>query len=162
MKTFAPYQVVAPSFDLEFLRQHYSEEHPQFEKHFDWAAAELRKLLTLPLYSHGPIAAMSYKVDELWHTFILHTPQYIEFCEHAYHGRYLHHQPRSRAIPVPITAISNLYQEYPKAFGRVPTIWMEDIPPEHRDVVRGGEVPETVQQLRWSGWPGWHNNTLYK
>jgi len=35
-------------------------------------------------------------IDEMWHTFILFTPQYIDFCD-KYFGRYLHHRPTPRS-----------------------------------------------------------------
>ena len=35
-------------------------------------------------------------VDEAWHTFILFTREYSDFCEHAF-GGYLHHAPASAA-----------------------------------------------------------------
>ena len=31
-------------------------------------------------------------MDNVWHTLILHTRQYIEFC-YRYFGRYIHHEP---------------------------------------------------------------------
>ncbi|MEM9243066.1 MAG: hypothetical protein AAGA27_03275 [Pseudomonadota bacterium] len=36
------------------------------------------------------------EVDDMWHTFIIHTNDYTEFS-HRYFGRYLHHQPASIA-----------------------------------------------------------------
>lgn len=35
-------------------------------------------------------------IDEMWHTFILHTRDYFDFC-FKHFGRYLHHQPTLRA-----------------------------------------------------------------
>ena len=34
-------------------------------------------------------------IDEMWHTFILHTQAYDEFCKN-YFGYFLHHQPTSK------------------------------------------------------------------
>ncbi len=34
-------------------------------------------------------------LDKLWHTFILHSRLYTEFCTERY-GRYLHHNPRRK------------------------------------------------------------------
>jgi hypothetical protein len=36
-------------------------------------------------------------VDEAWHSFILHTKLYAEFCENRY-GSFIHHFPRSNAF----------------------------------------------------------------
>ena len=34
-------------------------------------------------------------IDEMWHNFILCTPQYVEFCQH-YFGNYIHHRSLTR------------------------------------------------------------------
>ena len=34
----------------------------------------------------------SYEIDEVWHSHILHTHQYVEFSEQLF-GKFLHHQP---------------------------------------------------------------------
>jgi uncharacterized membrane protein YgcG len=39
--------------------------------------------------------APSKKVDEAWHAFILHTSQYMSWCESRY-GRYIHHVPTDK------------------------------------------------------------------
>lgn len=142
------------AYDFEFLRERYADENPKFATQFDEAVIELKRFFTLAFSTDGPMAAMSHAVDELWHTFILHTPQYETFCKDVF-GEYMHHQPRSTAIPVPTSAISTFYTEYPKQFGLVPSIWFNDIPTAHRDAVARGEVPMAVQALKWSGWPGW-------
>lgn len=41
-----------------------------------------------PSYLFGPLLPL----DEFWHLFILHTRDYMEFCE-RYFGAYLHHDP---------------------------------------------------------------------
>ncbi len=141
-------------YDFGFLRERYADDFPQFAGRFDEVAEELRKFLALPWTSDGPLAAMSHAVDGLWHTFITHTPQYTQFCN-ANYSQYLHHQPRSETYPVPAAAISNFYLHYPTQFGVVPDIWFDDIPSGHVAAVALGQVPAAVQQLKWSGWPGW-------
>lgn len=34
-------------------------------------------------------------IDELWHVFILHTDDYIRFCDQYFDGQYIHHSPGS-------------------------------------------------------------------
>lgn len=143
-------------YDFGFLRPRYTNDFPQFAHRFDEVVANLRKFLTLPQTMGVPLAVMSHAVDGLWHEFIVHTPQYTEFCATNY-GEYLHHQPRSETYPVPVEAIRNFYLEYPRYYGKVPDIWFEDIPPAYVAAVALGQVPAAVQQLRWSGWPGWQN-----
>lgn len=38
-------------------------------------------------YLFGPLL----KMDELWHSFILHTPDYLNFCQHYFAGYFHHH-----------------------------------------------------------------------
>lgn len=143
------------NYDFGFLKDRFEDDYPHFAGRFDEAVIELKKFLSLPLTSDGPLAAMSHCVDALWHTFIQHTPQYMAFGQEMYGRNYLHHQPRSQHYPVPVSAISNFYTDYPKQFGPVPDIWFEDIPPAHVIAVSQGQVPLDVQNLKWSGWPGW-------
>ena len=42
-------------------------------------------------YADRPLGP-SPLVDDFWHTFLLHTKAYAEFCEQRF-GRFLHHQP---------------------------------------------------------------------
>ncbi len=141
-------------YDFEFLRERYVDENPQRAQNFDEAVIELRKFFTLMFTTQGPMAAMSHAVDGLWHLFIQHTPQYETFSNEVF-GQYVHHQPRSTTYPVPTSAISTFYTEYPKHFGNVPSIWFKDIPTSDRLAVAQGQVPLTVQNLKWSGWTGW-------
>ena len=64
------------------------------------AALEFKRFLALPLLYPGrreyPFVP-SLRLDLLWHTFLLDTPRYREFCERVY-GQYLDHVPgRSRS-----------------------------------------------------------------
>ena len=55
---------------------------------------EAIKFLDAVADSKEPIAP-SKKVDEAWHAFILHTNQYMSWCESRY-GRYIHHVPTEK------------------------------------------------------------------
>ena len=140
-------------YDFGFLADRFAADHPAYAARFGEYTLELGKFLQLPLLCDGPLAAMSEGVDGVWHDFIVHTPQYRDFCQEVY-GGYLQHQPRSALHPVPIAAISNFYTLYPQFFGPVPEIWFENIPTQCIEQIARGEVPEEVQLLRWSGWPG--------
>ncbi|WP_327323742.1 hypothetical protein OG735_15410 [Streptomyces sp. NBC_01210] len=43
----------------------------------------------------GESLSPSKTVDPAWHTFMLHSPEYTEWCLSRY-GRYIHHAPNSR------------------------------------------------------------------
>ncbi len=140
-------------YDFEYLRSRYTEDHPEYATFFDEAVEELRKFYKLTTSSAGPLAVLSKKVDALWHTHVLHTPQYRRFSDELL-GTYIDHQPHSEQTPVPGEAITNFYREYAEHFGEVPTIWQEDIPGEYVGRLRAGELPSQLLATRWSGWPG--------
>lgn len=45
----------------------------------------------------GRLGMYSRDVDNLWHTFILFTKEYTQFCKNTF-GRYIHHEPRVKEI----------------------------------------------------------------
>jgi hypothetical protein len=55
---------------------------------------EALKFLDAVAEAPEPISP-SKKVDEAWHAFILHTNQYMSWCEGRY-GRYIHHVPTDK------------------------------------------------------------------
>lgn len=72
---------------------------------------------------HGKKASMaSEKVDEVWHQFILFTPQYHEFCEQML-GRYLHHVPETSFASVPSEHKKNLRELYTETFTGISPLW---------------------------------------
>jgi hypothetical protein len=103
------------SFEIPALDQLLEYENENvldgFTKSFDISRAEaehifkeMLKWLWLSAYSDTfeyqnvelngidePLAIL----DEMWHTFILYTPDYHEFCR-RYFGRYLHHMPTTK------------------------------------------------------------------
>lgn len=141
------------AYDFGFLQDKFSQENPELTPLFGEAASELRRFFELVLIGKGPLAVLSKKVDALWHTFVIHTPQYRKFCNEV-NGEYIDHQPHSDMTPVPGVAITNFYQEYASRFGNVPKIWTEDIPPAHVIAISQGQLPPEMLQRRWSGWTG--------
>ncbi|MFG1997515.1 glycine-rich domain-containing protein [Spirillospora sp. NPDC048911] len=55
--------------------------------------------------NEGAKLAPSRTVDMGWHMFILHTREYIEFCDRVA-GRYVHHVPESGALEVHAPAVA--------------------------------------------------------
>jgi hypothetical protein len=92
------------------------------------------------------------RVDELWHSFILFTPQYLSFCEDVM-GFFVHHQPRTSVTPVPEIAINNFVTAYIKRFGKLDSLWLERIPTDLKEAIVNGKIPQSPT-FRWSGWTG--------
>jgi len=78
-------------------------------KRFLWLVARAYGVQTRPpIFLHNPIAV----IDEMWHTFILFTPEYHEYCE-TFLGCYVHHTPTTEAE---ITAWATLASRDPDAY----------------------------------------------
>ena len=89
------------------------------------AFTEFKKYIAL-IGLHNKKASMaSEKVDEVWHQFILFTPQYHEFCRKML-GGYLHHVPKTSFAPVPLIHKQNLRGLYVKTFEDVSPLWNMD------------------------------------
>jgi len=123
------------------------DELPKIEEEF-------KKFFTLVLQEESALAMIDKRVDELWHSFILFTPQYKEFCDNIM-GFFVHHQPRTSFTPVPINSIANFVSCYKKHFGELDPFWLETLDEDIKEVVVSGNIPETLT-TKWSGWTGKH------
>jgi hypothetical protein len=79
---------------------------------------EFRRWLALIVLGNNGIPMISTQVDEVWHTFIVYTRDYTNFCNDVF-GRYIHHQP----IAIPTEWARNFQLLYANTFGGVPTLW---------------------------------------
>nr|VFJ87355.1 MAG: hypothetical protein BECKLFY1418A_GA0070994_100177 [Candidatus Kentron sp. LFY] len=146
---------IIENLDLSFVREKttlYRDKESTNE--FRHAELEFKKYLKLIRLSNGPLAIPSSRVDDIWHAFILFTPQYRKFCKKVY-GHYIEHQPNTDTTPVPLSALSNFYSEYEQIFGKPDSIWTEDFNYETALMLKRAEIPENFSnEYRWSGWPG--------
>ena len=123
----------------------------------DEAVREFRKYLALIALGHKNVGMMSASVDEVWHTFILFTRDYMSFCEEVF-GHYLHHQPSLPSQPLGDGPRQLFVEAYRSEFGEPPPIWDralsaegptdgccgEDCSPEPSC---SGEPPPTVRHI---------------
>ena len=99
----------------------------QSEGHLDpntqaTAVDEYRKFLGLILLENGGFAMTSPEVDEVWHTHILFTQDYSQFCN-AVFGHYLHHVPNTPMTPSRPGGVARFFGAYRKVFGKLNSIW---------------------------------------
>ena len=113
---------------------------------------EFKKFLKLLLVEDGPLAMLDRRVDNLWHTFILFTPQYQSFCSSVM-GFFVHHQPRTSRTPVPIAAIMNFVNAYKRRYGEFNSFWTDLLDTDLKANIAAGSVSETTS-FNWSGWTG--------
>lgn len=79
-------------------------------------------------------------VDKVWHDHILHTRDYIKFCDHEF-GGYLHHDPKDRSSSE-INDLKPTTELYKQTFGHEPPkkFWLEDV---HAKNVSSSNKPTT-------------------
>ena len=90
--------------------------------HWSWSLAkidrlmiEYRRFLTLNLIYGQPVSVTSKVLDEVWHTHILFTSDYSDFCEKAF-GQFLHHCPIMDTSDLPASA-DRFFEHYEATFG---------------------------------------------
>jgi len=145
-------QEAIDQLDLSFVRERIAATENLEGHDVEKVEMEFKKFMKLVLCTDGPLAVIDKRVDELWHAFILFTPQYQRFCEDTM-GFFVHHQPRTSTTPVPICAISNFVRMYREKYGEVDPFWFELLEPEVEACIRSGRVPESLG-FKWSGWTG--------
>ncbi|MCK2169091.1 glycine-rich domain-containing protein [Thalassospira xiamenensis] len=85
-------QKLADEFCFDDVIEDYLSNHNVDRKYADRVLGELKKWLILCTLNPVNNYTLVGPVDSLWHTFILHTRRYHEFCDKLA-GRYLHHLP---------------------------------------------------------------------
>ena len=81
------------SVDLKQTILRLIKVHNWKAKEAEAAAIQYRNFLYLKKkYGETYVLPPSYDMDEVWHAHILHTKDYIDFCEQVF-GCYLHHHP---------------------------------------------------------------------
>lgn len=95
--------------------------------------AEFKKFVALLVINHDKkrrVEMTSEEIDEIWHTFILFTKEYQEFCNLLV-GEYIHHEPNVQADNTDQSAVRNysfarsrnFREEYDKYFGALNKVW---------------------------------------
>jgi hypothetical protein len=116
------------SYDFQFVRERILKDGVVPVGQVDGAIAEYRKWLIMMSHDcEGGLSMFSPYVDEVWHTHILFTRDYMELTT-AICGAYLHHNPftaNNRPMPKEIKVAAKKFKRvYTSLFGRaVPAIW---------------------------------------
>ncbi|MFB6830515.1 hypothetical protein [Streptomyces hydrogenans] len=78
-------------------------------------------LYTMGVTGKGDIMAPSTHVDPAWHTFMLHSGPYTDWCNKHF-GRYLHHAPNSKTRTVGLMYnVTDWIRE--QEFEVIPALW---------------------------------------
>lgn len=85
--------------NIEVIRR-FREQFPVSEREANSIFRELKKWLWLCASAPTPgrlgVTDQMLIIDEMWHTFLMYTREYHEFCLRSF-GRFLHHAPTTTA-----------------------------------------------------------------
>jgi hypothetical protein len=113
------------SFEAPYLEEKLlSDEKFKTREKYEEAFSEFKKYVALSKICGDDITITmtSKEVDEVWHQFILFTPQYHQFCKEIL-GKYFHHIPKTSLTPLDPKGKENFIESYKKVFGEIPEIW---------------------------------------
>ncbi len=84
------------NYPMDAIVKRCQKDHAYSNEDMVILETELKRFLALSLIkdTRSGNGMYSSDVDNLWHAFILHTPDYMSFCD-KYFGKYLHHVPES-------------------------------------------------------------------
>ena len=91
------------------VREHFAELGQRFsDDYINRGIHALKQYYAVALLDPANAHAVSRPVDPFWHAHILHTEQYMEFCDCVV-GEYMHHQPLDHARLDHVRVIRRLY-----------------------------------------------------
>lgn len=109
----------APFLENKLLQEGFFSSKQEYRQSF----VEFKRFIALSVLHGKPMGMISPRVDEIWHTFILYTRNYAQFCEDIL-GFYLHHTPCGPGDEVNEEALARdceVYRSsYQEAYGKIP------------------------------------------
>jgi hypothetical protein len=115
-------------FDMRRILRRYAADHQASLEAAETLERELKRFLVLCALHPGKPYGMAGPVDELWHTFLLFSRLYADFCDKVA-GRFIHHEPADKDCPDEPQKLANGYadfrNDYEAVFGEPPpaSVW---------------------------------------
>lgn len=110
-------------FNIEKVLRRYRKDFHVGEETAKFHEEELKRYLFLCAKYPGKGFPMFKMLDDLWHTFIIHTKEYFAFC-YELGVPYLHHTPSEEGEKVNLDVYSFFLQKYIEEFGDPqPEVW---------------------------------------
>jgi hypothetical protein len=81
---------------------------PTTDEFLDAGILALKQYYAVALLDPTNEHAVSDVIDPFWHAHILHTKEYIAFCDEVF-GQYVHHEPLDHALPDRLRHVARLY-----------------------------------------------------
>jgi hypothetical protein len=110
-------------YDLWFVAERIAQKKSVASDLVNVAITEFRKYIALLALGYENLGMHSPEIDEVWHSFILFTREYSEFCQRTC-GQMIHHAPNTSRRPrLSPTSVPTFKEAYEKFFGPLPSIW---------------------------------------
>ncbi|MGE0206294.1 MAG: hypothetical protein AB7R69_00425 [Candidatus Babeliales bacterium] len=108
------------AYDTTFVMNRYRKEHKDVsDDRLQILDLEFKKFAIAGSVSTMPLPMCNKDLDDYWHTFILFTHEYKNFCKKLL-GKFMHHVPAENPEPVSIEQKENLINLYQKLFNHEP------------------------------------------
>lgn len=107
------------SYDMDQVVERYALEHDAPIGVAKELEHELKRFLALCASGPEREYGMCGPVDDLWHSFIVDTMNYGDFCQ-KFAGRFIHHVPGQSEES--FAGYVRLLQDYERVFGQIPPI----------------------------------------
>jgi hypothetical protein len=108
------------AYPLDRIRNHLVRKGMN-EAVAEQSIAELRRFFKLIALGYESVGMTSETVDEAWHTLILHTAEYANFCDDVF-GRFIHHRPMTPEDDGGPAAAERFREAYTRTFHEPPPV----------------------------------------
>ncbi len=89
----------------------------------------LKQYYVVALLDPNNFHAVSDILDPFWHAHILHTKQYVEFCQDVF-GEYMHHRPLDHSKTVDVASVRRLYEYTQVVYEQIFTYYDRELFPK--------------------------------
>lgn len=117
------------AYQLPLMEEYllFKKDFVQTKEQYDMLFLETKKYLALCVLKTERVNMYSRTVDEMWHSFILYTEQYADFCD-EFCGKFMHHAPCTpeQLQTEDLTGFAEFVALYESYFGEIHPIWMHD------------------------------------
>ena len=120
-------------YDLAPIRERLVKEGAMPSTWVDEAVLEFRRYLALrTLFPGTSLQMFSRQIDAVWHTCLLFSRKYAEWCNLAF-GQFVHHEPATAPMTPPEAEYEwqAFADAYERAFGPLPRLWQMAKPKPH-------------------------------
>lgn len=115
------------NLDLSRPKARMCAEHSLIPEDAERVEQELKRFFLLLVLEEGKPQVISEKIDALWHTFILETKIYRQFCEVVFNGELEHYPSLPAEVAGLLPGLQKTKETYQDYFGTLPPadLWSE-------------------------------------